>query len=86
MEITRTTVKTYEVKPGCNSSNWNIPFGKFKDIRNKNNQSVKQFEKCFICGHKFTDDEIPSVVIVSSKGNRFSCDNCYEKLESEVSE
>lgn len=86
MQITKTTVKTYEVKAGCNSSRWNIPFGKFKDTRIKNGQSVQQFEKCFICGHKFADDEIPNVVVISTKGNRFSCDDCYKKLEQEVSD
>ncbi|HHV09992.1 MAG TPA: hypothetical protein GXX75_06920 [Clostridiales bacterium] len=80
MKVTRTTTKTYEVSSGCNSKKWGMPFGRFIDIRVRNNQSVKQFESCFICGHRFSDDEIPNVVVVSSKGNRFSCDTCYEKV------
>lgn len=86
MKITRTTVKTYDIACGCSSETWNITFGSFRNTRVKNNQSVKQFETCFICGHRFEDDEVPAVVQVSTNGNRFSCDDCYEKLESEVSE
>lgn len=86
MQITKTTVKKYDVKTACDSTNWNITFGSFKDTRVKNGMSIQQFKKCFICGHKFADNEIPNVVAVSTEGNRFSCDDCYKKLESEVSE
>jgi hypothetical protein len=79
MKITKTTIKTYNITQGCNSKVWGIPFGQFIDVRVRNGQSVKQFETCFVCGHRFSDDEIPNVIVVSEKGNRFACDICYAK-------
>ena len=84
MKIVKTTTKSFNIKCGCNSENWGITFGRFIETRNKSNLPTSYFEKCFICGRKFKDNEIPNIVIVSEKGNRFSCNDCYGKIESEV--
>ena len=77
MIIKKTTTKQYEVTiiPGV----WKIPFGKFIEVREKHGLKTKPFEHCFCCGHAFTNDEIPVMASVSSKGNLFVCAKCAEQ-------
>lgn len=83
MEITKTVTKKVYIEPACNSVDFGMTFGKFVEIRNKSNLPINHFDKCFICGHRFENDEVPNIVKVSGEGNSFSCDDCYKKLESE---
>ena len=78
MKITKTTKKTYNIEFCPNAIDWT--FGSFKEQRLKNNMNVSKFEKCFICKHKFNDDE--KVIIVSIDngiGNRFACRWCLKR-------
>jgi hypothetical protein len=74
MIITKTVTRTYKIQFFPNA--WDIPFGRFKQTRERNKQTMKELSSCFICGHKFDDDEMPVVISVSKKGNRFSCKQC----------
>ena len=77
MKITKTTSKTYDVEFYPNV--WKMTWEKFKRIRERYNRSTSEFSACFVCGHDFADEEIPIMITVSTKGNLFGCDSCYEK-------
>ena len=77
MKITKTTVKSYDVKFYPNAIDWT--FGTFREKREKHGQSTKRFERCFCCGHKFSDDEKVVFITVSGKGNLFGCSDCLKK-------
>lgn len=82
MIITKTTTKKYEVKffPGS----WGMQHGKFISTRKRLGLTTASFEKCFICGYKFKDDEVPIFITVTNGiGNRFACTQCANKEESE---
>jgi hypothetical protein len=73
MKITRTTTKTFTVTPLIGV--WKISFGKFKESRERNKQSMKEFERCFICEKAFTNEDVP-VFAQTNIGNRFVCEKC----------
>jgi len=83
MKITKTTTEEHDIFFFPNA--FKMTWGKFREVRKRIGQPVTKYSKCFICGHKFLEDEIPVVIKVFGIGNMFSCFACCEK-ESEVSE
>ena len=63
MKLTKTSKKTYDVT--FFPTDLDFTFGEFREIREKRGSMKKRFEKCFICGHKFADDEVPVLIGVS---------------------
>lgn len=83
MILTKVTTKKYEVKffPGS----WDMKHGKFISTRKRMGMKTAPYEKCFVCGYKFTDDEVPVFITVSNGiGNRFACAQCAEREENHV--
>lgn len=83
MKITKTTTKTYEVifYPDTLPD---MTWGRFRSVRERNGQINTKLEKCFCCGHAFSDDENMVFVTVKSIGNRFACRACLEKDKEEA--
>mgnify|MGYP001079768570 CR=1 FL=1 len=79
MKITRTTTKTFTVKPIIGV--WKMCFGKFKEIRERDKLLMKEFERCFICEKAFTDEDVP-VFAQTNIGNRFVCEKCAEQSDT----
>lgn len=81
MKVTKTTTKNYDVKfyPNAVDFTWES----FRTMREKHNQSTSKFAKCFICGHKFADNEKLVFITVSGKGNLFGCKSCFENHGTE---
>jgi len=79
MIVEKTTTEHYEVTlfPDV----WNIEQGDFMRTRKKRGLKTKPFEKCFCCGHKFLEHEIPVVAKVSKIGNRFICSKCAKEVQ-----
>ena len=80
MIITKTTTKQYEINffPGS----WEMKHGYFIAVRKRSGMKTTLYEKCYICGYKFADDEVPVFITVSNGiGNRFACTQCAEKEE-----
>ena len=61
---------------------WKIEQGDFLKTRKKNGLSTTQFETCFCCGHRFTNNEIPNIALIIGAGNRFLCDECVWKEDT----
>lgn len=83
MEYTKTVTvkKTYNVE--FFPSVFDFTVGEFIQKREHDGMSTRGFKTCFICGCRLDMSRVPIVVSVSGKGNRFSCDKCYEKSQSE---
>jgi len=79
MKITKVTKKTYDINFYPNAIKFT--FGEFEQSRKKHRLSVSKFEKCFICGHEFADEETPIMVTVGRLGNRMACKECCVKGE-----
>jgi len=77
MEVTKTITHKHKVEFYPNCGDWQ--FGTFKERRQIFGQSLGELSKCFICEHNYDDDEKLIFITVSGKGNRFSCERCYEK-------
>ena len=76
-----TVKRTYDVEffPGV----FDFTVGEFIQKRERLGMSTQGFKTCFICGRHLDVSRIPIVVSVSQKGNRFVCDKCYQKSQSE---
>ncbi len=64
---------------------WQIPLsmnhGDFIKSRLKFRLPLDEFEECFICEYRFTNDSKPRIMSIYKIGNRFICDKCYEQRE-----
>ena len=77
MKITKTTSRTNEVNfypDAFRGMSW----GSIRQSREKHGISNKKIEKCFCCGHAFTDEEKVIFITVSDLGNRLACGSCLE--------
>lgn len=82
MKITKTVMRTYEIN--FVKKSFLSTAGEFLRYRKSIGAKTEPYERCFICGRKFADNEIPRVVIVTGIGNRFICKECEDKCESDV--
>ena len=79
MKITKTSVKSYDI---YDAIEWEFTFGETMETRKKafGNKNDKYLEKCFICGHKFQESEIPWLGFVKNDKNVFLCKECGKKV------
>lgn len=78
MKITKTVTKIYEITPV--GKDFLSTAGEFIRYRKKIGLKTEPFERCFVCGRKFADNETPRVCIVKGIGNRFICKECEDKI------
>ncbi len=78
MKITKTTTKIYHVEPIGKVLNETL--FEILEFRDKHGHKTGFFKKCFICDNSLSLDKTPNMVSVSGLGNRFCCEECYEKL------
>ena len=83
MKLTKTTTRHYDIQ--FFSSAVNFTFGEFRKEREQARRTTGNFSGCFICKHRFTDDEKPVLITVSTKGNRFACGDCFERNKADES-
>lgn len=78
--VTKITKKKYSVMfyPGVLPVKWKD----FRVTRERAHLSNSLFEKCFICGHQFQDEETPVMINVSGEGNLFSCQQCCDRADT----
>ena len=74
-KITRTYTKTYDCYEAVK---WGYTFGDTMESRNKTfgKNHDKGLEKCFMCGYKFKDRDIPWLGFVKNHKNVFLCEDC----------
>ena len=79
MKVTRTHTKTYDVYEAVE---WESTFGQTMECRNRifGTSIDKYLKKCFVCGHKFEDSEIPWLGFVRNHKNVFLCKECGGKV------
>jgi hypothetical protein len=76
MKMTKKYSTTYDIEF---YGSFQMPWKNFRETRERHGLNISKFDHCFICNHQFADDEIPQIITVSSKGNRFACGNCATK-------
>lgn len=79
MEIVKVITKRYEV---LDVSPKPFKFGGFRYVREKMGLSVEH--ECFVCSHKFDDDEDIYLAIVKGTHNRFLCNKCKDIALSDL--
>lgn len=80
MKVSKTHTKTYDI---YESVEWESTFGETMEIRNKTfgSKHDKFLEKCFVCGHKFENSEVPWLGLVRNHKNVFLCEDCGKKVQ-----
>lgn len=82
MKITKNYTKTYDCYEAVE---WVETFGETMETRNKfyDKNHDKFLEKCFMCGYKFKDSDIPWLGLVMFHKNVFLCEECGKAVRNE---
>lgn len=74
-KITKTYTKTYDCYEAVE---WETTFGETMETRNNffGSNHDKFLEKCFMCGYKFKDSDVPWLGLVKNHKNVFLCKDC----------
>lgn len=83
MKITKKHTTTYEI---YEAHKWMATFGETMDAREKVYKDArnKGLDKCFACGYKFKDDDIPWLAFVKRHRNVFLCESCAKQVENNI--
>lgn len=81
MKITKIQKKSYEINPTV----WklNMTVGTMVSKRKSLQMDYHPFETCFLCDTKLEADFDPYIAMVKSLGNRFFCDKCAKKVQTD---
>lgn len=81
MKITKIQKKSYEINPPV----WrlNMTVGTLVSKRKNLQMDYHPFETCFLCNTKLKSDFDPNIAMVKSLGNRFFCDICAKKIQTD---
>ena len=84
MKITKIQKKTNEINPTV----WrlNMTVGSLVSKRKSLQMDYHPFETCFLCDTKLEDDFDPNVAMVKNLGNRFFCNRCGKKIQTDKSD
>lgn len=79
MKIFRNYTKTFDI---YEAHKWDHTYGETMESRRKicKPEHHKGYEKCFVCNHKFNDQEIPWLAFVKNHKNVFLCEICGKKV------
>lgn len=82
MKITKRYTKTYEC---YEAHKWDTTFASLMETRNRmfGKNHDKYLEKCFMCGQKFKDDDVPWLGFVRNHKNVLLCENCGKGVQNE---
>lgn len=81
MKLTKTTTNTYEI---YDCKKWICSVGETLKHREKIGLKNIGFDKCFVCGSKFKDNDFPYLGFVRNHRNVFLCEKCAVKVKNEV--
>lgn len=81
MKITKRYSKTYELTKA-------IPFGVYGEIVESRKKiwadgKMKGMQKCFVCGHRFENEDHVNLATVTGHKNVLVCDECEKQIWSE---
>ena len=79
MIVKKTYTKIYEI---IDCSKWNGTLGETKKRAQELGVHEHDIDKCFVCEHKFTDDDYPYLAIFKGRKNDFICEECAKKVKS----
>ena len=77
MEIVKTITKKYQILDVFNKPF--MKWGIFRQTRERIGLSTNKLQHCFICNHKFTEDEYFYLSPVKYVGNMSLCEECAKK-------
>jgi hypothetical protein len=77
MKITTTRTETKEIT-NFHEKPFSL-FGKFREVRERHDQTMKWFNACAVCGKPFQDSDQAYFCTVTGKGNRLACGDCNTK-------
>ena len=80
MVVKRKITKTYEVEFWPKEA-WTASTKDLLGVSSRSDLTARGLDRCFCCGRKFGEDEIPRAGTVYGVGNRFFCDSCVNLAE-----
>ena len=84
MEFRKGLFGKYTVAPPVNP--YCMTFTSFVEAMKINGVEIKPYKKCFMCGHKFDENEtLYSTYVMGEGASRFFCKDCANKINAETS-